>query len=73
MTYLYGDSTDSGLELNYIELLREFLDFAVQVMLSEHRVATGRVGADDAKRNAAVAGTHPIHKRHHGEGSYDDQ
>ena len=34
MTYLYGDSTDSGLELNYIELLREFLDFAVQVMLS---------------------------------------
>ncbi len=38
MTYLYGDSTDSGLELNYIELLRDFLDFAVQIMLSEQRI-----------------------------------
>tara|TARA_R110002073_G_scaffold123819_11_gene268009 strand:+ start:66962 stop:68629 length:1668 start_codon:yes stop_codon:yes gene_type:complete len=54
MTYLYGDSSDSGLELNYIELLREFLDFAVQVMLSEHRIATSRLGADDAKRKATV-------------------
>ncbi len=48
MTYLYGDSTDSGLELNYIELLREFLDFAVQVILSEQRIAGGRLAADDA-------------------------
>ncbi len=54
MTYLYGDSTDSGLELNYIELLREFLDFAVQVMLSEHRIATARLGADDAKKQATA-------------------
>lgn len=54
MTYLYGDSTDSGLELNYIELLREFLDFAVQVMLSEHRIAGSRMGADDAKRQATA-------------------
>ncbi len=48
MTYLYGDSTDSGLELNYIELLREFLDFAVQVILSEQRIAGGRLTADEA-------------------------
>lgn len=54
MTYLYGDSTDSGLELNYIELLREFLDFAVQVMLSEHRIATARNGVDETKRNATA-------------------
>lgn len=54
MTYLYGDSTDSGLELNYIELLREFLDFAVQVMLSEHRIAAARTASDDRKREISA-------------------
>ena len=38
MAYLYGDSKESGLELNYIEFLRDFLDFGAQVMMSEHRI-----------------------------------
>lgn len=54
MTYLYGDSTDSGLQLNYIELLREFLDFAVQVMLSEHRISGARAAHEDRKRAASA-------------------
>jgi hypothetical protein len=52
MTYLYGDSTDSGLELNYIELLRDFLDFAVQIMLSEQRIDATRGEADRQKQTA---------------------
>lgn len=52
MAYLYGDSTESGLELNYIELLRDFLDFAAQVMMSEHRIASLRSGADQAVSDA---------------------
>lgn len=52
MTYLYGDSSDSGLELNYIELLRDFLDFAVQIMLSEHRIDASRLEAEQQKQMA---------------------
>ncbi len=49
MTYLYGDSSDSGLELNYIELLRDFLDFAVQIMLSEQRIEESLQSAEEQK------------------------
>lgn len=49
MTYLYGDSSDSGLELNYIELLRDFLDFAVQIMLSEQRIDEALKQSEDQK------------------------
>jgi hypothetical protein len=52
MTYLYGDSSDSGLELNYIELLRDFLDFAVQIMLSEQRIDESIQQAEDQKSKA---------------------
>lgn len=48
-TYLYGDSTDSGLTINYIELLRDFLDFAAQLMLSEHRISSARQAVEDRK------------------------
>lgn len=54
MTYLYGDSTDSGLELNYIELLRDFLDVAVQIMLSEHRIKSAREAATQKKLEAGA-------------------
>ena len=52
MTYLYGDSSDSGLELNYIELLRDFLDFAVQIMLSEQRIEEALQQSDNQKDSA---------------------
>ncbi len=52
MTYLYGDSSDSGLELNYIELLRDFLDFAVQIMLSEQRIEEVLQQSEDQKSKA---------------------
>lgn len=52
MTYLYGDSSDSGLELNYIELLRDFLDFAVQIMLSEQRIEEALQSSEDQKSTA---------------------
>lgn len=51
MTYLYGDSTDSGLELNYIELLRDFLDFAAQIVLSEHRIQCALAEASEQVRS----------------------
>lgn len=52
MAYLYGDSTESGLELNYIELLRDFLDFGAQVLMSEHRIA-GLVTSGEEQRRGA--------------------
>ena len=38
MKYLYGDSTSSPLELNYIRLLRDALDFSVAVLLASQRI-----------------------------------
>jgi len=32
MTYLFGDSTPSNLDFDYIEFLREALDFSVEVL-----------------------------------------
>src|SRR5215831_2733243 len=34
MSYLYGDSTPSSLEVNFIDFLRDGLDFGVQLALS---------------------------------------
>jgi len=42
MTYLYGDSTSSNLEVNYIEFLRDSVEFCVQILLSDQRVVQGR-------------------------------
>src|SRR5882672_1155597 len=39
MSYLYGDSTPSTLEMNYIEFLRDAVDFCVQVLLADQRMA----------------------------------
>ena len=43
MTYLYGDSTPSTLEINFIEFLRSGVQFCVQVLLAEQRIAEGEV------------------------------
>jgi hypothetical protein len=42
MKYLYGDSTASNLDVNYIEFLRDAVEFGVQVLLSDQRVVQGR-------------------------------
>ncbi|HEY1955363.1 MAG TPA: hypothetical protein VGH28_07115 [Polyangiaceae bacterium] len=42
MTYLYGDSTESGLSSNFLELLRDALDFAVVVLEADESIGKGR-------------------------------
>jgi hypothetical protein len=42
MSYLFGDSTPSKLEINYIEFLRDAVEFSVQVLLADQRIAAGR-------------------------------
>lgn len=37
MSYLYGDSTPSQLETNYIEFLRDAMDLMVAVLLADHQ------------------------------------
>ena len=45
MSYLYGDSTPSKLEGNYIEFLRDAVEFCVQVLAADQRVGQGRAQA----------------------------
>jgi hypothetical protein len=42
MSYLFGDSTPSKLEGNYIEFLRDAVEFCVQLLLSDQRVVQGK-------------------------------
>lgn len=42
MSYLYGDSTPSSLQVNFIEVLRDAIDFAAQVLQAEERERAGR-------------------------------
>ena len=42
MSYLYGDSTPSKLEVNYIEFLRDAVEFCVQVLVADQRIGQGR-------------------------------
>jgi hypothetical protein len=44
MTYLYGDSTPTDLKVNYIHLLRDAIDFSVEVLLAVQRVRTCEAG-----------------------------
>jgi hypothetical protein len=41
MSYLYGDSTPSRLEVNFIEFLRDAVECCVQVLLADQRIAEG--------------------------------
>ena len=41
MPFLYGDSTPSTLEINYIDFLRDALDFAAQVLGADDAAAWG--------------------------------
>jgi len=42
MSYLYGDSTPSTLEINFIDFLRDAVDFCVQVLAADERIAEGK-------------------------------
>jgi hypothetical protein len=42
MSYLYGDSTPSKLEINYIDFLRDAVEFCVQLMLADQRIGHGK-------------------------------
>jgi hypothetical protein len=57
MSYLYGDSTPSRLEVNFIEFLRDAVDCCVQVLLADQRIAEGaaRTRALDASVTAEIA------------------
>jgi hypothetical protein len=52
VAFLYGDSTESGLELNYIEFLKAALDFAVQVLMADHRVQSQQLAGEEKKGRA---------------------
>jgi hypothetical protein len=52
VAYLYGDSTESPLEINYIEFLRAALDFSVEILVSDYRVQSLQDGCEDHKRDA---------------------
>jgi hypothetical protein len=52
MTFLFGDSTASDLRIDYIDLLRDALDFSVQVLLADERMQKGVTQGADAKRAA---------------------
>jgi tetratricopeptide (TPR) repeat protein len=50
MKYLYGDSSPSPLEFNFIQCLRDTMDFAVQVLQGEQRMQAESVRAADRRR-----------------------
>src|SRR5215831_10966068 len=57
MSYLYGDSTPSELQVNFIEFLRDAVDCCVQVLLADQRIAEGatRTRALEVSTNAEIA------------------
>ena len=54
MPYLYGDSTPSTLEINYIDFLRDALDFAARVLGSDERLRGDSARADELRRAAEI-------------------
>jgi hypothetical protein len=54
MPYLYGDSTPSTLEINYIDFLRDALEFAAHVLLADDRQRGGSARADELRRGAEI-------------------
>ncbi len=58
MGYLFGDSTASDLEVNYIELLRDAIDFAVEVLVAGQRVRKW----NQSSRDRALAADHDLRR-----------
>ena len=61
MSYLYGDSTPSDLEGNYIEFLRDAVEFCVQVLLSDQRIVQAKAQTR-ALEHATVAEVERLQK-----------
>src|SRR5215213_8430858 len=53
MAFLYGDSTPSALQVNFIEFLQDALDCSVQMLLADGRLVERRTGL--RAREAAAA------------------
>ena len=52
MSYLYGDSTQSTVEMNYIEFLRDAMDLMVAVLIADHNSKTTREKASTSRGSA---------------------
>src|SRR5882757_1239460 len=52
MSYLYGDSTPSPLEVNFVDFLRDCLDFSVQVALSTDALVRQNERGDVLRQSA---------------------
>jgi hypothetical protein len=49
MPYLFGDSSPSDLQIDYIDFLRDALDFSVQVLAADERMRQGGVRATEVR------------------------
>src|SRR4029077_3711599 len=54
MGYLYGDSTPSPLEVNFVDFLRDGVDFCVQVLLSSERLRRETANGEAVRRAAST-------------------
>lgn len=52
MNYLYGDSTPSSLKSNFLEFLRDAIDFCVFALLADDRIRRGREDVEALRREA---------------------
>lgn len=52
MSYLYGDSTPSQLEINYIEFLRDAMDMMVAVLRADHQSRSTQESGTTARASA---------------------
>ncbi|MBZ0237461.1 MAG: hypothetical protein K8M05_34400, partial [Deltaproteobacteria bacterium] len=55
MRYLYGDSSESALEINYLAFLRDAIDFGVAVLQAEHGLVQARERKAQRDRTAEEA------------------
>jgi hypothetical protein len=58
VNYLYGDSTPSPLKSNFLEFLRDSLDFCVFALLADDRIRLGREHVELMRRRAEEQGAH---------------
>ena len=52
MSYLYGDSSPTTLRHNFLEFLRDALDFCVYVLQADARIQEGRAHMEELRRQA---------------------
>jgi len=54
MSYLFGDSTPSTLEIDYIQFLRDAFDCCIDILRADERIAQGKVWLEALEKAAAV-------------------